>query len=164
MTPKPTLEEAQSSMKPLTDFALSKNLISINTSLPLPTNVSTVPGLYPFFTGSGGALHDANGASAALSSRLVLTKYFQPENQAATSNALYDILLDAGTLNMDPILPLFIYITGSSSYTVPESDQPGGPGASSMSSAWRTSPWDVVHTRLVLSFNIKEPVSQSDRL
>jgi hypothetical protein len=149
MTPKLTLDEAQASMKPLTDFAIGKNLTSMSASLPLATNVSTIPGFYSFFTGSGRALHAANGAGAgaALSSRLVPSKYFEPDNQAATTNVLYNILLDAGTLNTDPILPLFICITGPSSYTVPESDQPGGPGASSVTPAWRTSPWHVIHTR-----------------
>jgi hypothetical protein len=96
MTPKLTLEGAQASMKPLTDFTISKNLTSMSTSLPLATNVSTIPGFYSFFTSTGGVLQDASSAGAALSSRLVSSKYFEPENQSATTNTIYDILLILG--------------------------------------------------------------------
>lgn len=145
MTPKLTLEEAQASMEPLSNFAIGKNLTRLSTALPLATSVSTIPSFYEFFTGSGGALQNANGGGAALSSRLVPSKYFESENQDATIDALYDII-EASIVNTDPILPLFICITGPSNYAVPESDQPGGPGASAVTPAWRSSPWHVIHT------------------
>lgn len=135
LTPKLTLSEAQASMKPLSNFAIGKNITT------LINNVSTIPSFWDYFRGSGGGL-PATQQGTALSSRLVPSKNFEPENQVATTDALSRIVETSGS-----DLPLFICITAPSTYKVPEDDQPDGPGASAVTPAWRTSPWHVIHTR-----------------
>jgi len=134
VTPKLTLEEAQASMEPLNNFAFGKNLTRLSTALLPAASVSTIPSFYELFTGSGGALQNANGGGAALSSCLVPSKYFESKNQDATTGVLYDII-ESSIVNTEPAPPLLICITGPSNYAMPESDQPGGPGASTVTPA-----------------------------
>ena len=166
LTPKLTLEEAQAGMKPLTDIAIGKSLTSMITSLPLATDVLIISGFYSF-TGSGGALQDANGAGAALSSCLVVLC------RVSTSSQRTKLLLQILYTTFSSMLGLSTLILSSSCSSVSQVIRlilcqrvttPGGPGASSVTPAWRTSPWHVIYTWLVLSFNIKEPVGRSDRL
>jgi hypothetical protein len=122
-------------MKPLKDFIAAQN---ITASV---ANVSTSPNFYTYFNAGGGDLESGNAGALAMSSRLVPSKNFEAENQEATANALYKIV-EGSTSST----PLFICVTGPVNYKVPESDLPGGPGASAITPAWRKSPWHVIHT------------------
>lgn len=146
MTPSLSLAEAQASMKPLSDFANNKTVGSFKYALSA-NNVTTIPSFYTFFKGAGDGLQDANGVAVAMASRLVPSRMFEPANQANMTQALYSILEGIETNDNDPALPLFICITAPSNYQVPAGDQPGAPGHSAVTPAWRSATWHVVHTR-----------------
>lgn len=143
MTPSLTLAQAEASMEPVTSFFSSIS----NLNLAVVNSVTTIPSYYTFFTGAGSSLQNLNGNSVALSSRIIPSTNFESASQNATSEAIYDIFAADQSNNTLPLIPLFICITAPSTYQVPESDLPGGPGASAVTPAWRSGPWHLIHYR-----------------
>lgn len=150
-TPKLTLEEAKASMKPITDFLASLE----NLSIPFTSEIKTVEDYHEFFLNDGsGILDNLNGGGNAISSRLVPSNLFDgPANQTALVDALYSLVTAGQSGSTFPILPLFICITAPSLYQLPPSDQPGSPGASAVTPAWRSATWHVLHYRQFDSAN-----------
>lgn len=127
ITPKLTLEEAKLSMKPLIDFAQPLN----NGSLRFGIDVTTVDNYWEFLQTPAiqyiGGLID--GVSVAQSSRLVPHENFATEEKR---QELTEVLSE---------MPYGINMVGPYAFDLPESDQTGGPGESSVTPAWvSTSP------------------------
>ncbi|KAL4942348.1 hypothetical protein BDV06DRAFT_211930 [Aspergillus oleicola] len=85
----------------------------------------------------------------AFSSRLVPRESFEPDNQQQLSSTLHDIVTTAQKQKVDASSNLLIYAVAPSLYsqTMPESDLPRGPGASSIAPAWRNGLWHVIFTQ-----------------
>ncbi|KAL2828516.1 hypothetical protein BDW59DRAFT_178861 [Aspergillus cavernicola] len=86
----------------------------------------------------------------AFSSRLVPRESFiGEENQQRLSSVLHDILATAQEQNVAALPGLMMYAVTPSLYSrsIPESDLPGGPGAASITPAWRNGLWHVIFTR-----------------
>ncbi|KAL4929863.1 FAD-dependent oxidoreductase [Aspergillus undulatus] len=141
--------EGEASMKPITDFASRVGALAVANVKMTETYYEVLYGLIadepstPL--GREGAL--------AMSSRIITRETFQGAgNQQRLSSVLMDILSSSqqGIYDMSADLPpLFICVTAPTSYSqnLPESDKPGGPGASSMTPAWRTGVWHTIHLR-----------------
>ncbi|KKP02623.1 ent-kaurene oxidase [Trichoderma harzianum] len=127
------LDEGKASLKPVTDYleALpgSENLVSIFKTLPNQITAQNDPVLLSIL------LPEA-GVSLTRSSRLVPKKNFQTaDGQKALVDALMENKFGWGAVIASP-----------TNYTLAESDQPGGPGESSVSPAWRDSIWHLTYT------------------
>ncbi|KAL2834635.1 hypothetical protein BJY01DRAFT_253003 [Aspergillus pseudoustus] len=139
---------AEISMKPVTDFAHRQGTLAIANI----TATNTYYEIMDTLIGSGAAESLGSGGATAMSSRIIPRKYFQgTANQEKLSSILQDILTatqqDSGLIPaMDP---LFICVTAPTTYSqhLPESEQPNGPGASSVTPAWRTGLWHAIHLR-----------------
>ncbi|KAL2871959.1 uncharacterized protein BJX67DRAFT_376809 [Aspergillus lucknowensis] len=86
----------------------------------------------------------------AFSSRLVTRESFVgEENQQQLSSGLHGILTTAQGQNVPASSALLMYAVAPSLYsrTMPETDLPGGPGAASITPAWRNGLWHVIFTR-----------------
>lgn len=85
----------------------------------------------------------------AFSSRLIPKRSFHGDNQQRLSSALHNIIKTAQGQDVPASSTLLIYAVAPSLYsrTMPETDLPGGPGASSVSPAWRHGLWHVIFTR-----------------
>ncbi|KAL4809499.1 hypothetical protein BDV18DRAFT_157254 [Aspergillus unguis] len=88
------------------------------------------------------------GSAFAFTSRLVPKDTFDHRKQQLSST-LHDILKTAQEQDLPASPNLLIYAVAPSLYsrTMPESDLPGGPGASSMAPTWRNGLWHVIFTR-----------------
>ncbi len=85
----------------------------------------------------------------AFSSRLIPKESFKSDNQQRLSSALHNIINTAQGQDVPASTTLLIYAVAPSFYsrTMPKTDLPGGPGASSVSPAWRNGLWHVIFTR-----------------
>ncbi|KAL4924430.1 uncharacterized protein BDV17DRAFT_211283 [Aspergillus undulatus] len=88
-------------------------------------------------------------SALAFSSRLVPRESFDADNQQQLASTLHDILTAAREQAVDASSTLLIYAVAPSLYsrTMPESDLPGGTGASSVTPAWRNGLWHIIFTR-----------------
>lgn len=138
-----TEAETNATLKPLIDFATRQGKLSV-----LSTVISA--SYYDIYTKYlKNALEDSGGVAAAQSSRLVpMHNFVGNVSQTTLVNTLADILENSITNSTVSDQPLFINIVGPVLYNVPVSDLPGGPGYSSVTPAWRTSPWHIIHQRL----------------
>lgn len=117
------LDEGKASLKPVTDYLESlpgsENLITDFRTLPNQFTAQNDPALLSIL------LPEA-GVSLTRSSRLVPKKNFQTaDGQKALVDALMENKFGWGAVIASP-----------TNYTLAESDQPGGPGESSVSPAW----------------------------
>ncbi|KAL3464810.1 hypothetical protein BJX64DRAFT_297928 [Aspergillus heterothallicus] len=140
--------EAEISMKPITDFAHQQGTFAIANI----TSTNNYFEILDALIGSGAAESLGSGGATAMSSRIIPRQYFQgTPNQQKLSSILQDILTttqqDSGLI--PAIAPLFICVTAPTIYSegLPESDQTNGPGASSVTPAWRTGLWHAIHLR-----------------
>ncbi|KAL2843126.1 hypothetical protein BJY01DRAFT_216075 [Aspergillus pseudoustus] len=139
--------EAQASMQPLIDLA--------NRAVDSGTlgNATVITGDYYNILQAIIAREDSlvfPSSAWAFSSRLVPRETFLgEENQQQLSSALHDILTTAQGQDVPASAGLMMYAVTPSLYsrTMPESDKPGGPGASSVTPAWRNGLWHVIFTR-----------------
>ncbi|KAJ4422746.1 hypothetical protein N0V82_002643 [Gnomoniopsis sp. IMI 355080] len=139
-TPKLTLEEAKESMKPLTDLCSSLG----NDTVPIYVSISTLNEGYkeyletPFIK----AFTILNNVGLAPASRLIPQEFFEaPDKQETLLDALTGII-ETGEPNS--IVPYYVLFVPPHSYQLPDSDiPPNGPGAASVSPAWRKSIWHV---------------------
>ena len=133
VTPKLTLQEAEDSMKPLTD--LLSNLEKL--SVPVITNITTLPSGYQDFLNSEFVklFNILDNASLAPSSRLVPKQFF---NGSDSQQQLLDTLVEiADGFSPNPIIPYYVLFVPPSQFELPESDiAPYGPGAASVTPAW----------------------------
>lgn len=141
----PLMDEIQTrtSLKPLIDFTNRQgNLSVLSTVLSAP--------YYDIYSNYlKNALEDSSGVAAAQSSRLIpMHNFIGNASQNLLITTLIDILENSNTTSSVPIQPLFINIVGPVLYNLPASDLPNGPGFASVTPAWRTSPWHVIHQRL----------------
>ncbi|KAL2813870.1 FAD-binding domain-containing protein [Aspergillus granulosus] len=140
---------AEISMKPMTDFAHRQGTLAIANITATDTYFEILDTL----VGNGAAESLGSGGATAMSSRIIPRKYFQgTANQEKLSSILHDILATAQEDNgLIPSLspPLFICVTAPTIYSqnMPESERPDGPGASSVTPAWRTGVWHAIHLR-----------------
>jgi hypothetical protein len=143
MSPLMTEAETNTTLKPLIDFATRQGNLSILSTV-------TAASYYEIYTEYlKDALEHSSGVAAAQSSRLIPMHHFVGnKNQTKLINTLADLLDSSITTSKVPGQPLFINIVGPVLYDVPASDLPGGPGYASVTPAWRTSPWHVIHQRL----------------
>lgn len=143
MSPLMSQAETNATLKPLIDFATRQENLSV-----LSTVISaTYHEIYADYFRV--ALEDSGGVAAAQSTRLVPMHNFVGEaNQTKLVDVLAEILDSSTTTSKVPIQPVFINIVGPVAYDIPASDLPGGPGYASVTPAWRTSPWHVIHQRL----------------
>ncbi|PYH88394.1 FAD-binding domain-containing protein [Aspergillus ellipticus CBS 707.79] len=132
---------AEASMKPVLDFARQQGTIGI-------ANVTTISTYGALIKAIAGAAEMQPLASMAMSSRIIRRESFLGEaNQQKLSSILNDILTTSQKSLLPDISPLFISVTSPTVYskTMPKSDQPGGPGAASVTPAWRDGLWHVIH-------------------
>ncbi|KAL4860880.1 hypothetical protein BDV12DRAFT_204599 [Aspergillus spectabilis] len=149
---------AEMSMKPMTDFAHRQGTLAIANI----SSTNTYSEILGALIGNGAADSLGSGGATAMSSRIIPRKYFQgTANQEKLSSILYDILAasqeDSGLI--PAITPLFICVTAPTIYSqsLPESDQPTGPGASSVTPAWRTGLWHAIHLRSFTGATTRNP-------
>jgi hypothetical protein len=143
MSPLMTEADAKISLKPIIDFAARQGNLTVLSTV-------TSASYYDIYTDYlKNALEDSAGVAAAQSSRLIpMHSFVGNANQTALVDVLAQIVESNNTNSAVPIQPLFINIVGPVLYDVPSSDLPGGPGYASVTPAWRTSPWHVIHQRL----------------
>ncbi|KKK21133.1 hypothetical protein P175DRAFT_0507165 [Aspergillus ochraceoroseus IBT 24754] len=137
-------EEAVESMKPLSDFATDFNLGIVN----ITTSSDYLAGMQNFFDIE--ELQEALVSASTISSRIVRRESFVgEENQKQLASLLNDfVTVDQKIL--EPSLQISVLcITAPTLYSqnMPESDQPGGPGAASVTPAWRDGIWHVLQYR-----------------
>ncbi|KAL3470593.1 hypothetical protein BJX99DRAFT_267297 [Aspergillus californicus] len=142
-----SLSEAQASMQPLIDFA---NRASGTGTLG---NASVSTADYYNILRAIIAREEQlilPGSAFAFSSRLVPRESFVgEENQQQLSSALRDILTTAQEQGVAAVAGLMMYAVTPNRYsrTMRESDLVGGPGAASITPAWRNGLWHVIFTR-----------------
>lgn len=143
MSPLMTEAETNATLKPLIDFATRQGNLSV-----LSTVIAA--SYYEIYTNYlKNALEDSGGVAAAQSSRLIpMHNFIGNGSQVTLVNTLEGLLNSSITTSTVPSQPLFINIVGPVLYDVPASDLPGRPGYASVTPAWRTSPWHVIHQRL----------------
>ncbi|KAL2858219.1 hypothetical protein BJX68DRAFT_278227 [Aspergillus pseudodeflectus] len=141
------LAEARASMQPLIDLA--------NRAVESGTlgNATVITGDYYNILRAIIAREESlvfPSSALAFSTRLVpKDSFLGEENQKQLSTALHDILTTAQGQDVPASSGLMMYAVTPRLYsrTMPESDQPGGPGASSITPAWRNGLWHVIFTR-----------------
>ncbi|KAL5334483.1 hypothetical protein BJX70DRAFT_405421 [Aspergillus crustosus] len=157
---------AERSMKPITDFARSlgaratANISITNTYFELLHDLLAIGPLAASVDGSG----------LAMSSRIIPQENFLgAANQTTLSSLIHDILIatqnDPYILNLAPAMaPMFIAAVAPAVYSqnLAETDQPGGPGASSVTPAWRTGLWHVIYFRAVEDTAISDAATVRD--
>ncbi|KAL4979770.1 hypothetical protein BDW66DRAFT_157213 [Aspergillus desertorum] len=140
---------AEASMKPVTDFANSLGTLATGSVTLFDTYYQVLQALI----GNEESTGLSEGGPMAVSSRIVPRKSFQgTANQNKLTSILTDILEDSQSdyhSPISPVAPLFICVTAPTTYSqnLPESDQPGGPGAASVTPAWRTGLWHSIYIR-----------------
>ncbi|KAL3463272.1 hypothetical protein BJX64DRAFT_276583 [Aspergillus heterothallicus] len=139
--------EAQASMQPLIDLA---NRPAGSGTLG---NATVITGDYYNILQAIIAREETlvfPSSAFAFSSRLVPRDTFLgSESQEQLSSALHDILTTAQGQDVPASAGLMMYAVTPSLYsrTMPETDQPGGPGAASITPGWRNGLWHVIFTR-----------------
>jgi hypothetical protein len=141
------LAEARASMQPLIDLA--------NRAVESGTlgNATVITGDYYNILRAIIAREESlvfPSSALAFSTRLVpKDSFLGEENQKQLSSTLHDILTTAQGQHVPASSGLMMYAVTPRLYsrTMPESDQPGGPGASSITPAWRNGLWHVIFTR-----------------
>ncbi|KAL5333442.1 hypothetical protein BJX70DRAFT_392161 [Aspergillus crustosus] len=140
------IDEARVSMQPLIDFA--------NRPVESGTlgNASVITADY--FNILQGVMARSEelilpSSAWAFSSRLVPRGFFVGDNQQQLASTLHDILTTAQEQDVAASSDLLMYAVTPNLYsrTMPESGLPGGPGASSVTPAWRNGLWHVIFTR-----------------
>ncbi|KAL4985204.1 hypothetical protein BDW68DRAFT_148011 [Aspergillus falconensis] len=155
---------AEASMKPVTDFANSLGTLGTGSVTLFDTYYQVIQALIGDETSSG----LSGGGPMAMSSRIVPRKSFQgTANQKELTSILTEILEDSQCdyhSPSSPVAPLFICVTAPTTYSqnLPESDQPSGPGASSVTPAWRTGLWHSIHIRQFADSMIRDPDAVRD--
>lgn len=141
LTPKLSLADAQTSMKPITDYVATLGSIVLNN------DVETSNSFFEAYTKYILPNAEQVGIGIALASRLIPSSQLQgSDNQAQVLNALTNIantvsypkrtsLLDATQLTYGG--PLQILVTTPSSYTTPDT-------TSAITPAWRSAIWHVI--------------------
>ncbi|KAJ0425698.1 hypothetical protein BJY00DRAFT_298348 [Aspergillus carlsbadensis] len=141
------LGQAQASMQPLIDLA---NRAVESGALG---NATVITGDYYNILRAIIAREESlifPSSAFAFSTRLVPKETFLgKKNQEQLSSALHDILTTAQGQDVPASSGLMMYAVTPHLYsrTMPESDQPNGPGASSITPAWRNGLWHVIFTR-----------------
>ncbi|KAL4997909.1 hypothetical protein BDV10DRAFT_201482 [Aspergillus recurvatus] len=155
---------AEASMKPVTDFANSPGSLATGSVTHFDTYFQVIQALIGDETSSG----LSGGGPMAISSRIVPRKSFQG---TANQNELTSILTNILEVSQSdyhspssPVAPLFICVTAPTTYSenLPESDQPGGPGASSVTPAWRAGLWHSIYIRQFADSTISDPDAVRD--
>lgn len=143
-TPKLTLAQTQASLKPVTDF------VNANTNRGWLSGIKTYNSYYDVYQASlSSPIQYPVDAAIAMSSRLVPRKYFLGTANQQKLTTLFTNLVNAGAQGQNiNLLPFSVNIVAPTSYVVPKSDQPGGPGEAAVTPAWRTSLWHVVAARI----------------
>ncbi|KAL3474584.1 hypothetical protein BJX99DRAFT_174699 [Aspergillus californicus] len=134
---------AEISMDPIMDFA---NCLGT----PVVTSVSSTNTYFQILSGllTGDDINSLIGVGMAVSSRIIPREHFRdPVGQKKVSSIVYDML--AASQDTNPTIataPLWICAVAPTIYSrnLPESDQPDGPGASSVTPAWRTGLWHTI--------------------
>ncbi|KAL4820470.1 hypothetical protein BDW67DRAFT_95530 [Aspergillus spinulosporus] len=158
------LTAAEASMKSVTDFAASLGTLATGSVTLFDTYYQVIQALIGDEDSSG----LSGGGPMAISSRIIPRRSFQgTANQTELTSILTKILTDSqGDYHSpsSPVAPLFICVTAPTFYSqnLPESDRPGGPGASSVTHAWRTGLWHSVHIRPFADSSIRHPNAVRD--
>lgn len=137
--------EAVTSMQPVLEFASEFDTLA-NASV---TTFDTYFDILESLTSTGLSAVPAGGV--AMSSRIVPKESFLGmANQTKLSTILNDIITTNEVENLVSIVPLFICVTAPTLYSqnLPTTDLPGGSGAASVTPAWRTGLWHVIHLRV----------------
>ncbi|KAL4874763.1 hypothetical protein BJY04DRAFT_233302 [Aspergillus karnatakaensis] len=157
---------AEASMKPVTNFAL-------RVGKPALAGINSTKSYFEVLNlliGDGSAQASGDGEGMAMSSRIITREYFEGAmNQKNLSSILHNILVasqnDTHNLNLDPpMAPLYICVTAPTVYSqnLPESDKSGEPGAPSVTPAWRTGIWHVIHLRPFAGTTTRNPDAVRD--
>ncbi|RDW93782.1 uncharacterized protein DSM5745_01104 [Aspergillus mulundensis] len=156
---------AEDSMKPVTDFATSLGSLASASVTRFDTYYEVIQALIGPEESSG----LSGGGPMAISSRIVPQESFEgTANQEKLTSILNGILLasqsDDHNASVVPSAPLFICVTAPTIYSqnLPESDQPGGPGASSVTPAWRNGLWHSIYIRQFADSLISDPDAVRD--
>lgn len=127
-------------MQPVVDFATSLTA----TNIPLQVNITTLPnGYYDFLqTPTADVVGGFDGLSYALVSRLVPQSSFASNSsKAQLLSTLMQLVLNR---QPNPAVPFYILMVTPWAYQLPTTDLAGGPGAPSVTPAWRNSLWQFV--------------------
>ncbi|KAL4922897.1 hypothetical protein BDW62DRAFT_196904 [Aspergillus aurantiobrunneus] len=157
---------AETSMRPVMDFAHRLGTLSIANI----SSTNTYSEVLESLIGDGASQSLGGGGGMAMSSRIIPREYFQGlANQKKLSSILNDVLVNTQNDSHDlhlvaPMAPLFICVTAPTTYSqsLPKSEQAGGPGASSVTPAWRAGLWHAIHLRPFSGSTISDPDAVRD--
>ncbi|KAH7323209.1 isoamyl alcohol oxidase [Stachybotrys elegans] len=132
ITPKISVEEAEESLRPIYEYFESVS----GGTIPFRKNITTLPSQYAFQNTpeARAFVQEGIGSMIVQSSRLVPKETFQSQE---SKKALVDALVERSQYGALLVTPY--------KYEVPDSDRPGGLGQSSVTPAWRQSPWHLVY-------------------
>ncbi|KAF9884666.1 hypothetical protein FE257_001359 [Aspergillus nanangensis] len=136
--------QAEASMRPILDFAKDVGVTSNQSLSSFPRFKEFMQDLVKRTTSSV----DRVVQNIAMSSCIVPLGNFQGmANKTTLTEALNNIALAGGDPSVPPIF--LVCITAPSLYTrrLPETDQKGGPGYSSVTPAWRDGLWHVIYVQ-----------------
>ncbi|KAE8323130.1 FAD-binding domain-containing protein [Aspergillus sergii] len=135
---------AVSSMQPVRDFVNQLGTVGIAKVTTIPSYSDVLNTVLPVADGFFSSFRGGH----AVSSRIVpRSAFLDRENQTQLASLLAGILSAGQELNPASLSPLMICVTAPSTYSqsLPETDRPGGPGAASVTPAWRDGLWHVLH-------------------
>ena len=149
MRPGSDAGAASETMMPLINFF--NNLNDTGSTFGL----GVVPSVYDIYSDARFGLLDPIGnndelgtGGFAVAGRSVPRDNFKDKkSRSKLVNTIYDLMMTGVQDDIDHTFATFINIVAPSAYTVPESDQPDGPGASAIHPHWRNNVWDILHTR-----------------
>ncbi|RAL15380.1 FAD-binding domain-containing protein [Aspergillus homomorphus CBS 101889] len=148
--------DAMASVQPVLDLAREMKAKAPATTATL----NRVDGFLEFLGPvSSSPLLLTSEVSTAVSSRIIPRTAFQnATSRAQLTDLIYELLISNDTLPTPPSLRVEILLVAPALYsqTLAAEDQASGPGASSVTPAWRTGLWHVMHTRL-LDSRITDP-------
>ncbi|PYI17264.1 FAD-binding domain-containing protein [Aspergillus violaceofuscus CBS 115571] len=143
---------AMASVQPVLDFARQ-----FNNSI---ATLSSVAGFLDFMGPiTSSPLLQMSEVSAAVSSRIIPRTSFQnTTSQAQLAELITQLLRLNDTLQTPPSPRVEILLVAPALYSqsLPREDESSGPGASSVTPAWRSGLWHLMHTRAIAS-NTRDP-------
>ncbi|KAF9890088.1 hypothetical protein FE257_006249 [Aspergillus nanangensis] len=132
--------QAEQSMQPVLDFA-------DQAGLALQANVTSMDSYYDVIN----KMITAPSGAVALSSRIIPKQAFGDESsQKELATILENLIFDPPGDGSVGVSPVMICVTTPALYsqTLPASDQPGGPGESSVTPSWRDGLWHAIYIRM----------------
>ncbi|RAH72409.1 FAD-binding domain-containing protein [Aspergillus aculeatinus CBS 121060] len=143
---------AMASVQPVLDFARQFNTSS--------ATLSSVAGFLDFMEPiTSNPLVQMSEVSTAVSSRIIPRTSFQnTRSQAQLAELITQLVILNDTLPTPPAPQVAVLLVAPALYSqnLPKEDEPFGPGASSVTPAWRSGLWHLLHIRAIDS-SMRDP-------